>query len=83
MSDPEQLEAQARGRYLALNAARLGGLAVTLIGLAGVRDVVPMPYLVSVALTLAGIGAFFFAPPMMAKRWKSLDQDTLEQDKSL
>ena len=79
MSDPEQVEAQARGRYLALNAARFGGLAVTLLGLAGVRNVVALPYLVSVALTLAGIAAFFFAPPIMAKHWKSLDQDKFDQ----
>mgnify|MGYP001796529108 CR=1 FL=1 len=69
--DPE--EAKARGRYMALNLARLGGIAVTLVGLAGVRLVLPLPYLLSVALVLAGIGAFFFGPPMMGKRWIAQD----------
>jgi hypothetical protein len=67
-------EALARGRYLAMNMARLGGIALVLAGLAGVREVLPLPYILSVALVLAGIGGFFFGPPLMVKRWKAQDR---------
>lgn len=71
--DPE--EERARRRYMAMNAARLGGIAVTLAGLAGVREVLPLPYWLSVALVLGGIGGFFFGPPLLVKRWKANDTD--------
>lgn len=66
-------EARARRRYLLLNAARIGGIGVTMAGLASVREVLPLPYWLGVALTLAGIGAFFFGPPLLVKRWKAQD----------
>ncbi len=71
-SDPG--EDRARSRFLAMNLARLGGIALVLAGLAGVREVLPLPYILSVALVLAGIGGFFFCPPLMVKRWKAQDE---------
>lgn len=69
-------EERARARYMAMNGARLAAIAVTMVGFAGVREVVPVPYMVSVALVLAGIGAFFFGPPLMVKRWKAQDENS-------
>ncbi|MEL6738599.1 MAG: hypothetical protein AAFO28_06705 [Pseudomonadota bacterium] len=66
-------EEQARRRYTWLNAARIGGIAVAIAGIAGTRNVIPLPYSVSVALAVGGILAFFFAPPLMVKRWKARD----------
>ena len=70
--DPE--ETRARNRYMVMNAARLGALAVTLAGLAGVREVLPIPYALSVILVLGGVISFFFGPPLLAKRWKAQDR---------
>lgn len=72
--DPE--EERAPGRYNALSAARVSAIAVVIAGLAGVREVLPLPYIASVILVLAGIGAFFFAPPLMVKRWKAQDRQS-------
>ena len=73
-------EEQARRRYTFLNMARIGGIAMAIAGMAGTRDVIPLPYVVSVTLAVVGILAFFFAPPLMVKRWKADDaqssQDT-------
>ena len=69
-------EERARARYMAMNAARLAAIAVTMVGFAGVREVIPVPYLVSVALVLIGIGGFFFGPPLMVKRWKAQDENS-------
>ena len=66
-------EEKARARYTFLNMARIGGIAVAIAGIAGTREVLPLPYLVSVALAVLGILAFFFAPPLMVKRWKARD----------
>ena len=71
LPDPE--EARARSRYAWLNAARIGGIAVTIAGLASVREALPLPYWLGVGLAVAGIGAFFFGPPLLVKRWKAQD----------
>jgi len=70
--DPK--EARARTRYMVMNAARLGGIVVTMAGLAGVRDVLPVPYALSVIMVLGGVVGFFFGPPLLAKRWKAEDR---------
>ncbi|MEM7703671.1 MAG: hypothetical protein AAF251_17170 [Pseudomonadota bacterium] len=67
-------EAQARRRYIVMNAARFGGIGVTIIGLLAVRDVLPLPYALAVVLVLAGVGGFFFGPPFLVKRWKAQDR---------
>lgn len=72
-------ETQARARYMVLNAARVGGIAVVIAGLAGVREVLPLPYALSVVLVLGGIGAFFFGPPLMVKRWKKRDRSASDR----
>ncbi|MEM1195838.1 MAG: hypothetical protein AAGH57_07015 [Pseudomonadota bacterium] len=69
---PEQ---QAKARYAALNLMRLGGIAVTIAGLAGAREVIPLPYALSVVLALAGIVAFFFGPTWLVRRWKERDRE--------
>jgi len=70
--DPK--EARARTRYVVMNTARLGAIVVTMAGLAGVRDVLPIPYALSVVMVLGGVVGFFFGPPLLAKRWKADDR---------
>lgn len=69
--DPE--EARARARYMMMNLARIGGIAAVIAGIAGTRGVLPLPYWLSVALTVVGVLAVFFGPPLMVKRWKAQD----------
>ena len=73
-SDPES-EAIARTRYTQLNLVRLGGIAVTMLGLLAVREVVPLPYIAALVLTVGGIATVFFAPLMMVRRWKAQDRN--------
>ncbi|MEO1047192.1 MAG: hypothetical protein AAFR32_08610 [Pseudomonadota bacterium] len=67
-------EAEARARYMWLNAARIGGIAATIAGIAGTRGIIPLPYALSVAIAVGGILAFFFGPPALVKRWKAKDR---------
>jgi len=45
---------------------------------AGAREALPLPYAVSAALAVAGILAFFFAPPLMVKRWKAREAQSAQ-----
>jgi hypothetical protein len=69
----EQAEAQARNRYIALNAVRFGGLAMLMIGLAMARGVIEGPYWLGVGLAVAGLLDFFFVPRLLARGWSSQD----------
>ncbi|MDY7098713.1 MAG: hypothetical protein SXU28_11295 [Pseudomonadota bacterium] len=69
----DKAEDTARQRYMLMNAARVGGLLTVVAGIAGARDIIPLPYAVSVVLAVGGMITFFFAPPLLAKRWKSKD----------
>ncbi|MEO1729862.1 MAG: hypothetical protein AAFR64_03905 [Pseudomonadota bacterium] len=69
----DEAEIAARQRYLVLNCVRIGGIATTIAGIAGTRDLVAIPFALAVIITLAGILAFFFAPPLLVKRWKGQD----------
>lgn len=73
--DEKKAQEQAKARYGALNLIRVGGIAVTIAGLAGAREVIPLPYALSVILALAGIAAFFFGPTWLVRRWKERDRE--------
>lgn len=66
-------EERARARYIALNAVRIGGIAVLLVGLMIARRVIEGPWSLGAALAVAGLLAFFFAPTFMVRRWKRAD----------
>ena len=68
-------ETLAKRRFLAMNAARMIAFGAVLLGIAGARGVAPLPYSISVILAVAGLVAFFFAPPLLARRFKRLDKE--------
>ncbi|KPP88102.1 hypothetical protein [Erythrobacter sp. HL-111] len=68
-------EETARRRYLAMNAVRIGGIAVLLVGLAMARQVIPGPWSLGAALAVAGLLAFFFLPTLMVRRWKRAERE--------
>lgn len=74
--DHAAAEARAKQRYGIMNAARLGGLVLVMAGIAIARGVVPLPYLLGVVLAVGGLLAFFFVPPLLARRWKAADRNT-------
>ena len=71
---PDEAEAIARRRYMGLNLARVGAIALAIAGMAGTRELLPLPYIASVVITVVGVLAFFFAPPLLVKRWKAQDR---------
>lgn len=67
-------ERTAAKRYYLMNGARVGGLVAVLVGLAMTRNVIPGHFALGAVLAVAGMVTFFFAPPLLAKRWKAGDQ---------
>ncbi|MEQ8412682.1 MAG: hypothetical protein RIB52_14130 [Erythrobacter sp.] len=63
----------ARTRYIAMNAVRIGAIAVLLVGLMIARRVLDGPWWLGAALAVAGLLAFFFLPTLMVRRWKRAD----------
>ncbi|MEQ5788989.1 hypothetical protein J3454_13905 [Erythrobacter sp. NFXS35] len=69
-------ETQARRRYIIMNAARIGGLGLLLLGVAITRNVLPvqLPWTLGAVLAVLGLLEFFFLPAIIAKRWKAGDR---------
>jgi hypothetical protein len=66
-------EVRARQRYLVLNAVRVSGLGLVLLGIVIARGVLPfdVPWVVGAVIAVVGLVEFFFLPPLIARRWKS------------
>lgn len=75
-SPREIAEAQARQRYIIMNLARVGGIALVLVGLAMARHAAPLSpeWIFGAALAVMGLIEFFFLPRMIVRRWKAGDQ---------
>ncbi|MEE4155596.1 MAG: hypothetical protein V2I27_15660 [Erythrobacter sp.] len=66
-------EARAAQRYGALQAVRFGSLALVIVGIAAANEALPLPYALGVVLAVGGLIGFFFAPPLLVRRWKAGD----------
>ncbi|MXP27590.1 hypothetical protein GRI58_01980 [Porphyrobacter algicida] len=61
----------AAGRYAIMQLARLGGMAMVVIGAAMLGGAIPGPHELAIALFICGAVEFFFLPLMLARRWRS------------
>ena len=76
MNTPASDEAaRAARRYMVMNAVRVLSILGVIAGIAIARDVIALPYPLGAALALISMVAFFFAPPVLAKRWKASDRE--------
>ncbi len=73
-SPREVAEAQARNRFIAITAARFGGVAMVMFGFAIVRGIIDLPYLAGAAIAVLGVVEIFVLPFVMARAWKSGDE---------
>lgn len=71
--DPDPAETQAARRYMTLQAVRFGALGLVIIGIATANGALPLPYPLGVVLAVGGLLGFFFAPPLLVRRWKACD----------
>lgn len=74
-TDPESKEQElAQYRYGLLHIVRLFALGFVIMGFAIANEVLPAPYWLSWVFAVGGLVAFFFAPPLLSKRWKAQDR---------
>lgn len=61
----------AKARFFALQAIRLSGVALGVLGALVLGKVLPLPEVVGYALIAFGAFDVFIVPPILAKRWRS------------
>jgi hypothetical protein len=76
MSQPTRREAEdarARNRFIVMNVARFGGIAMVMLGMAIIQRVIDLPWPVGAVLAVVGMIDFFAVPILLAKSWKRQD----------
>jgi hypothetical protein len=69
LSPREQEDARDRQRFVIMNVARLGGLALVLLGIAITQGVFDLPFALGAALAVIGVVDFFVLPVVLARAW--------------
>lgn len=70
MADPVSDET-ARNRWMVINALRLGGAAMVLVGMLGLREVIAMPAIAGYIIIGVGLVDVFVVPQLLARKWRS------------
>jgi hypothetical protein len=70
-SRPPENDDVARNRWALMQAVRLGGGAMALIGLLIISGRIGAPELVGYVLVLFGLLDFFFVPTFLARHWRT------------
>jgi hypothetical protein len=69
LSPREQQDARDRQRFIIMNVARLGGLALLLLGIAITQGVFDLPFALGAVLAVIGVTDFFVLPLVLARAW--------------
>jgi hypothetical protein len=68
---PDQPDETARNRWMVINAVRLAGAAMVIVGILGVRGVFEYPAVAGYLLIAVGLFDVFWVPIMLARKWRS------------
>ncbi len=68
--DPTQND-PARGRFMVLQALRLSGVAMIVLGLMIINDVIDLPRIAGYLLAIVGAFDALIAPNILARSWKT------------
>lgn len=72
MSDPAATrEALAKRRYFTIQAVRMAGVVMVLLGMLVLNDKLAWPQIAGYFLVINGLFGALFLPTLMAKRWKT------------
>ena len=71
MDDPQANDAAARNRWLAMNAIRLSGAVMVMIGILMLRNVIPSPQWAGYLVLAIGLADVFVVPQVLARKWRS------------
>jgi len=71
MDDRQVGDEVARNRWLAINAVRVAGVVMVLVGLLIVQRVIPEPAWAGYTILAVGIADVFLVPLVLARKWRS------------
>ena len=66
---------RAAWRYQIMSSIRMLAIFAVVGGIAIAQGALNAPYALGVVLAVAGVLAFFFGPPVLAKKWKAGDRE--------
>jgi membrane protein YdbS with pleckstrin-like domain len=78
----ELADARARQRFIVMNVARFGGVAMVMLGIAIIQQVIDLPFAIGVVLAVIGFVDFFVLPVVLARAWKSQDASAKDEPKA-
>ena len=61
----------ARNRWMVINAVRVAGVVMVLVGLLIVREVIPEPAWAGYVIGAVGLADVFLVPLMLARKWRT------------
>jgi hypothetical protein len=61
----------ARNRWLVINAVRVAGVAMVLIGLLILRAVIPEPAWAGYTILAVGLADVFLVPLLLTRKWRT------------
>lgn len=75
----ELADARAGQRFIVMNVARFGGVAMVMLGIAIIQQVIDLPFALGVVLAVIGFVDFFVLPVVLARAWKSQDASAKDE----
>jgi hypothetical protein len=73
MPEPDS-DADARTRWMVINATRLVGVVIVLAGILGLRGVIAIPDVASYGFLVFGLFDVFVVPQILARKWRTPDR---------
>lgn len=67
MTDPDP----AKGRFFIIQALRLSGVALVVLGVAVIAGKVPLPEMAGYVLLAVGVADALIVPRFLARRWRT------------
>ena len=64
----------ARNRWMVIQAARIGGVAMVVAGLGSLGGAIPLPEIAAYVLLAAGLVDVFLVPTFLARMWSSRER---------
>ena len=65
----------ARNRFFAIQALRLGGVALVIVALLALKGVVPLPQIAAWPILVVGLADILVVPALLARRWRTPPQN--------
>jgi hypothetical protein len=75
MPSPQSDEQRAKSRFIAINAMRVTGVVMVMMGIAVLQNAIDLPEVAAYVLIALGLVEAFVAPAVLARAWSSNDRD--------